>query len=254
MHRRAEFFRIDYPLKLEDIKNKFKNVKDRQRKVQDKNHITKKITLGCSFDNKKERDGNYLLGVHVEYQIHPKKGMSYQKTSDLFGFIFFLSHNLLVVLGRDEAIGDAVKEVSKILYPDEDLRVLSPITFTVDSLVKTITEMRKDDPESWCDEYRARHDGVKYQDRKTKSNFSLGPGQCVLDDLEAQGAIDASTSISPKYKFYICPKLNPISYDRPKTISFNGRDGVISISIEQKPENWYRFISDFLLKTLMLNS
>ena len=106
MHRRAEFFRIDYPLKLEDIKNKFKNVKDRQRKVQDKNHITKKITLGCSFDNKKERDGNYLLGVHVEYQIHPKKGMSYQKTSDLFGFIFFLSHNLLVVLGRDDIFSD----------------------------------------------------------------------------------------------------------------------------------------------------
>ena len=50
--------------------------------------------------------------------------------------------------------------------------------------MEAIKQMRNDDPDSWCDEYGGKHDGIKYQGRKTKSNFSLGEGKCVLDDHE----------------------------------------------------------------------
>ena len=255
MYRRAEFFKISYPLKIDEIKNRCKNIKDKPRTVNDKNFITKKITLECSFDQKEEKNGNYLLGINVEYQLSPKKGVPYQTTRDLFAFMFFPNNNILVVLGRDAAINEAINEVSKILYPDvENLKVFGSVTFSVDSMVEAIKQMRNDDPDSWCDEYGGKHDGIKYQGRKTKSNFSLGEGNCVLDDREAQEAIASSTSISPKYKFYKCPKLHKISYDKPKTMSFNGRNGVVSISIHQEFENWYKFIAEFLMSTLEFDS
>ena len=255
MFRRAEFFNTDFPLKIEEIEHRFRGIKNKPRKIRDKNYITKHITLECSFDNKKEKDGNYLLGIDIEYQISAKKGIPYQKTRDFYTFMFFPKNNLLVVVGRDTAICDAINEVSKILYPNVDnMKVFSSVMFGVKSMVTAIKNMRDDDPNSWCDEYGARHDALKYQGKKTKSNFSLGEGYCVLDDSEAKEAIAASTSISPKYKFVRCPKLNQVTYDAPKTMSFNGREGVISISVNQSFDHWYKFISDFLLKTLEFNS
>ena len=251
MYRRAQFFKISYPLRIDEIKSRLRGAKNAVRTVNNKNFITQKIDLKCDFEHKKETDGNYLLGISLEYQIRIRQGMEYQKARDLFAFIFFPKDNILVVLGRDTARSVAVTEVSKILYPDvEDLRMLSPITFSVGSMVAAITQMRDDDPSSWCDEYRGRHDGQKYQGKKTKSNFSLGEGLCIFDDSEAKDAIDKSTSISPKYKFFACPKLNQLVYDTPKTISFNGQNGVVSVSIYQEFENWYKFISEFLIKIL----
>ena len=251
MYRRAQFFKISYPLKIDEIKNRFKNIKNSARTVNNKNFINKKINLKCAFEHNKEKEETYILGISIEYQTRIRQGMKYQTARDFFAFIFFPKDDILVVLGRDDAIPIVVTEVSKILYPNvEDLRMLSPITFSVNSMVTAIRQMRKDDPKSWCDEYRGRHDGQKYQGKKTKSNFSLGEGHCVLDDSEAADAVDRSTSISPKYKFYECPKLNPLVYDTPKTISFNGKEGVVNISIYQEFENWHKFISKFLIKIL----
>lgn len=251
MYRRAEFFKIEYPLKIDKIKEKFKDIKNYNRNPIDKNYISKKIKLVCSFEHKEEKDGNYLIGLDIEYQISPRKGVPFQKTRDLHALIFFPKYNILVVLGRDSAIFEIIPIISKILYPDaKSINVFKHVHFDTDSIVNTIRILRKDDDNSWCDEYRGKHLGPKYQGKKTKSNFSLGEGKCVLDDAEAIDAISVSTSINPTYKFYRCLKLNSKSYDSPKTISFNGEHGIISISISPEFENWYKFISKFLINEL----
>ena len=254
MYRRAEFFKIDYPLTLQDIKTKIGPVTKKPRRVPDKNALTKKITLDCSFDHKNIINGHYILGMEIEYQITLRKGVPYQKTRDVFAFLFFAKQKILVVLGRDEAIVEAVKEVSNVLYGDtKNIKPFRPVKFTKDSLVGIINKLKQDDDGSWCDEYNAHHTAIKYQGKKTKTNFSLGEGNCVLEDEEAQQEIDNATSISPKYRFTKCPQLNGESYPQPKTLTFNGRNGVVSLSIRQDFENWYRFVSNFLLQHLELS-
>lgn len=251
VYRRAEFFKIEYPLKIDVIKAKFKGIKDHYRNPTDKNNLMKKIKLTCSFEHKEEKDGNYLIGLDLEYQISPRKGVPFQKTRDLYALIFFPKSNLLVVLGRDSAISEIIPMISKILYPDaKKINVFKHVNFDTDSIVNAIRILRNDDENSWCHDYRGKHSGTKYQGKKTTSDFSLGEGNCVLDDAEAIDAISVSTSINPTYKFYRCPKLNSKSYDSPKTISFNGEYGRISISTSPNFEIWYVFISKFLINEL----
>lgn len=251
MYRKAEFFKMDFPLTVEEIKSKFSNLTSVPRKTEDKNSMIRKITLDCSFEHKKKKDDNYFVGLDFQFQISPRRGVPFQKTRDLYGLIFLPQHNLLVVLGRDTAISELISFIATILYPETKRHlVFRHVQFTSDSLVETIKKLRLDDPKSWCDEYRGKHGAVKYQGKKTKSNFSLGEGNCVLDDTEAIGAISASTSINPTFKFYKCPKLNPLAYDSPKTMLFNGENGSVSVTVSQEFDNWYKFISEFLVKEL----
>ena len=251
MYRRAEFFQMELSLKIDVIEEKFKKIKEHNRKVTNKNNLIKKIELGCTFENKSEKSGNYLLGLDLQYQIRPRKGVRYQTTRDLFALIFFPKQNLLTILGRDDAITEIISIISKILYKDADkLNVFKHIKFDIDSVVDTIKLLRNDDSDSWCNEYRGKHGVLKYEGKKTKSNFSLGEGNCVLDDPEARRAIKESSSISPTYKFYRCPKLNSKTYDTPKTMTFNTEKGTIGISASPEFENWYKFIYNFILKNL----
>ena len=256
-YRRAEYRIMEYSLQLNDIEKKIRKIKNQPRTIKDKNFITKNITLHCSFENRKEKNGNYICGLDLEYQISPKKGVPYQTTRDFYAVIFLPKEQMLVVLGRDTAISEVIEILSDILSIDTDrkhTRMFNHVSFNTESMVKVIKKMRKDDKRAWCDEYNGKHGAVKYQQRKTKSNFSLGEGNCVLDDSEAQEAIDMSTSISPKFKFYTCPRLNKITYEQPKTISFNGLRGVISISTAQNFDNWYRFIAEFLIDNLEIQN
>jgi hypothetical protein len=251
VYHRAKFFQIEFPLKIDEIKEKLKKLKDHKRKVVNKNNLIKKIELVCTFENKTEKSGNYFLGLDLEYQISPRKGVRYQTTRDLFAIIFFPKKNILTILGRDDAITEIIPIISEILYKDADkLNVFKHVKFDIDSVIDIIKLLRKDDDDSWCNEYRGNHDVVKYEGKKTKSNFSLGEGNCVLDDSEAIQAINQSSSISPTFKFYRCPKLNSEAYDTPKTITFNTKKGTIGISMSQEFENWYNFISNFILKNL----
>jgi hypothetical protein len=251
MYRKAEFFKMDFPLPIEEIKAKFSKLKSLPRKTEDKNSIIRKITLDCSFEHKKEKDENYLVGIDFQFQISPRRGVPYQKTRDLYGLIFLPKNNLLVILGRDDAVGEIITFIAEILYPESKRHlVFRHVQFTPESLVNTIKKLRDDDDESWCDEYRGKHGATKYQGKKTKSNFSLGEGSCILDDSEAIDAISQSTSINPTYKFYKCPKLNTKTYDSPKTLLFNGGNGSVSVTVSQDFDNWYKFISEFLVKEL----
>lgn len=255
LFRSAKFFKIETPLGVDEMLSRFEKVGSKSRSVNDKNILGQKITLGCKFSRKRKMDGNYILNVSIEYQIHPKKGMPYQTARDLLTFVFFINQGTLVVLGRDDAMQDAVNTVQEVAYPNvEDMRMFRPVALDVESLVKTITVMKSDDPNSWCSDYGGVHDAVKYQNRKTKSNFSLGEGKCVLDDPEAIEAIKCSTTISPRYKFYVCPKLNEHSYNKPKTMLFNGKNGSITIFTPQEFEDWYRFILYFLLESLVFST
>lgn len=253
MFRRAQFFKMSYPLELDFIKDKFRNVDSKSRRVIDKNTINIEITLDCSFNQKRENADNYQLGASIEYQFHPRKNTPWLNTREFVAFMFFPRNKLLVVLGRDEALTEAIKVVSNILYDNTDtIKPFNSVMFEKQSLVDTIGIMKNNDSTgaSWCDEHNAIHRAEKYEGRKTKTNFSLGPNNCVLEDEEALAEIENATSISPKYRFKKCSELNAISYDRPKTISFNGEQGVISISISQGFENWDRFISKFILKNV----
>lgn len=251
MYRKAEFFKMEFPITADQIKAKFSDLKSVPRKTLDKNSIIKKITLDCSIEHNKKKDDNYLIGLDFQYQISPRRGIPFQKTRDLYGLIFLPKHKLLVVLGRGDAVSEIIPFIAKILYPESKAHlVFRHVQFTSDSLVETIKKLRADDKKSWCDEYRGKHGAIKYQGKKTKSNFSLGEGNCVLDDDEAIGAIEESTSINPTFKFYKCPKLNHIAYDSPKTMLFNGERGSISITVSQEFDYWYNFISEFLVKKL----
>lgn len=252
MYRKAEFFKMKYPLKIEAIKSKFASLdKSISRKTEDKNSLIRKIELDCTIEHKRVKDENYFVGLDFQYQISPRRGVPYQKTRDLYGLIFLPKYELLVVLGRGDAVGEILSLIGDVLYPEiKGHIVFNHLKFDTESLVNTVKKLRKDDSNSWCEEYRGRHDGVKYQGKKTKSNFSLGEGNCVLDDAEAIDAIDHSTSISPVLKFYKCPKLNSTTYDLPKTILFNGKDGIVSVSVPQDFDDWYKFISEFLVKEL----
>jgi len=242
---------MKYPLKIEEIKSRFANLKSQKREIPDKNSTVRKIELDCDIEHKKVKDENYLVGIDFEFQISARKGVPWQKTRDLYGLIFLPNYNLLIVLGRDTAVSELITFIGNTLYPDAKREtVFKHLQFTPDSLVQTIKKLRKDDVKSWCDEYRGKHDAVKYQGRKTKSNFSLGEGECVLDDSEAIEAIDNSSSINPVFKFYKCPKLTSKNYDTPKYILFNGGNGSVSASVGQDFDNWYRFISEFLVSEL----
>lgn len=252
LFRKASFFKVETALKVDEITNRLTGVQNRPRAVPDKNSAGKRITLKCEFRQKKVKDGNYVLGVRIEYQIRPRTDMEYQKAQNYFIFVFFPRHDLLAVLGSDDAMRDAVNVVQEALYPDVDDRAMfRPATLEVDSVVETIKEMKKDDPYSWCSDYGGIHDGPKYQDKKTKSNFSLEEGKCVLEDPEALDAIAHSSAIAPKYKFYTCPKLSPNPYTRPKSMQFNGKRGTVTIFIPHEFEHWYGFIWDFLLDSLV---
>lgn len=251
MYRKAEFFQMKYPLKIEEIKSRFSNLKSQKRKIPDKNSTIRKIELNCDIEHKKMKDENYIIGLDFEFQISARKGVLWQKTRDLYGLIFLPKYSMLVVLGKDTAVSEVLSFIGNILYPTAGHEIVfKHLQFTPDSLVETIKKLRKDDPKSWCDEYRGRHDAVKYQGKKTKSNFSLGEGACVLDDQEAIDAINNSTSINPTFKFYKCPKLTSKSYDTPKYILFNGGNGSVSVSVGQDFDNWYKFISEFLINEL----
>lgn len=251
MYRKAEFFNMAFPLSVEEIKTKFSKLKSVPRKTEDKNSMIRKITLDCTIEHNKKKDDNYLVGLDFQFQISPRRGVPFQKTRDLYGLIFLPKYKLLVVLGRDTAVGEIIPFIAKILYQDSKAQlVFRHVQFTSDSLVKTIKKLRLDDTDSWCDEYRGKHGTIKYQGKKTKSNFSLGEGNCILDDTEAIGAISASSSISPTLKFYKCPKLTTKKYDSPKTMLFNGENGSVSVTVEQDFDNWYNFISEFLVDNL----
>jgi len=251
MYRKAEFFQLKYPLKIDEIKSKFKDLKSTKRKILDKNSTIRKIELNCDIEHKKVKDENYIIGIDFEFQISPRKGVPYQKTRDLYGLIFLPGYNLLVVLGRDTAVSELLSFIGKTLYPNGGNEIVfKHLQFNPDSLVETIKKLRRDDPKSWCDEYRGKHDAIKYQGKKTKSNFSLGEGECVLDDQEAIDAINNATSINPTFKFYKCPKLTSKTYDAPKYILFNGGNGSVSVSVAQDFDNWYKFISGFLVEEL----
>jgi len=180
-----------------------------------------------------------------------EKEIPFQKTRDLYGLIFLPKYDLLVVLGRDTAVSELLSFIGNALYPDAGTHVIfKHLQFVPDSLVATIKKLRKDDPKSWCDEYRGKHSAVKYQNKKTKSNFSLGEGKCVLDDSEAIDAINKSSSINPVFKFYKCPKFISKTFDTPKYLLFNGGNGSVGVSVGQDFDNWYKFISEFLVKEL----
>ena len=243
---------MNFPLKLDVIKAKFSDLSSVPRKTNDKNSIIKKIILDCDIEHKKVKDTNYVVGLDFQFQISPRRGVRYLKTRDLYGLIFLPEHDLLVILGKDTAMAEITSFITKILYSDSKIRFMfSHVNFNSDSLINIIKKLRIDDPDSWCDEYRGTHGAVKYQGKKTKSNFSLGEGHCVLDDREAIDAMNNSTSINPKYRFYKCPKFISKTYDSPKAISFNGKNGSISCSISQDFDSWYKFISEFLIKELV---
>lgn len=251
MYRKAEFFRMKYPLTLEEIQTRFKKLQSGKRKTNDKNSTIRKIELDCDVEHKRAKDENYIIGMDFEFQISARRGVPWQKTRDLYGLIFLPKYDILVVLGRDDAVSELLSFIGKTLYPDAGSHVVfRHLQFVPDSLVDTIRKLRKDDPQSWCDEYRGKHDAIKYQGKKTKSNFSLGEGECVLDDAEAIDAIDNSSSINPVFKFYKCSKLTPKRYDKPKYILFNGGNGSVSVSVGQDFDNWYKFITEFLVKEL----
>ena len=160
---------------------------------------------------------------------------------------------MLVVLGRDETLTEVVRVVSDVLYDNTDrVKMFRSVMFEKQSLIDTINKMKQNDPtgESWCVEHNAIHDGGKFKGEKTMTNFSLGPYNCVLDHPDAQDEMANATSISPKYRFKSCPELNTLTYSKPKTMLFNGKEGVISISVTQEFENWYRFVSEFIIKNI----
>lgn len=240
-------------MSIQEIKKKIGSVKNRQRKVPSKGAPERKITLDCDFTHK-AHDDYYVLGVDLEYQITARKGMPYQRTRDFFAFLFFEKEKVLVVLGRDKAIPEVIKVVSDILYGDvQDLKPFISVGFGKDSLVRIIGMLKEDDSDSWCDEHNAIHGALRFDDRKTKTNFSLGEGNCVLEDDEANREIANATSINPKYRFYKLPKMNIMLSPKPQTLKFNGTDGVISISRFQDFENWEMLIAKFLLKHLELS-
>ncbi len=44
---------------------------------------------------KKVKDENYIVGIDFEFQIRARKGITFQKTRDLFGLIFLPKYELL---------------------------------------------------------------------------------------------------------------------------------------------------------------
>lgn len=245
---------MEAPLRVDEIRRGLENTRNQQRVVDDKNVIGDRITLNCRFGRGAERDDNYILEVNIEYQIRAKRDLPYQVVHDRLKFIFFTHEDTLVVLGSDRAMTAAINVVQEVLYPDPevvDMRLFTPVTFSVDSVVDTIRAMRDDDPQSWCSGYGGIHGAIRHQNRKTKSDFSLEEGVCVLDDQEAIEAIEHSTAICPRYKFFRCPRLNQNTYGRPKSMLFNGQKGAVTIYMEPEFEDWYGFIRNFLLTSLV---
>ena len=239
---------------IDDIENKMSKIEKLPWKEPDKNKPGKEIEMSLDVEHKERRNGNYLVGVSTKYQYSYGRGLGHTVIYDLASLIFFPKNRLLVVLGRDDSVSGPVREISNTLYKNRNgIKTFSNVQFGTDSLVKTIRILREDDRRSWCQDHNSMHRRELYKGKMTKFNFALAEGNCVLDDPEAQDAIQHATHINPTFKYYNCPKLKSITYDKPKTIRFNGSDGVVSTSIGHDFNAWYGFV-EFLIKSLAIES
>lgn len=249
MYQKAVWFKMAYPLRQGDMSRALKDAKKKSaRRVRDKNNPGTWIELPCSFE-KETRGGNYIVNVTLVHQIRARKDMEYQRVTDSLALVFLMSKEMLVVMGRD-GIGEAVEEVSRMLYPGVDDDVFLPVQFGLDSVVAAIRRLRDTNPGSWCHSFGARFEASPYRGGKRTLDFSKDPGECILDDGEAADAIRSATSLSPKYKFYSCSQLGPTEYSQPKSIRFNARCGTVSISAPQEFDDMYTFVSGFLAEEL----
>lgn len=252
MYRRAVFKRIEYGLSVGEIRAKMPQSKRHDWKEPDKNKPDAEIDMSLEVKNIQSSNGNCRVVINTTYQYRYGRGLGYTVTSDLISLIFLTKNKLLVVLGRDDSVSGAVREVSNIRYPNrKGMKTFSSIQFDKDLLVKTIRILRKDDSSSWCQDYNAVYGARLYKEKMTKSNFALVDGKCVLDDRDAIDAIKHATHISPVYKYYTCPKLEEITHNKPKAVRFNGFDGVVSTSTAHDLDSWHGFAT-FLVKSLEL--
>lgn len=253
MFRKVVFKKMLYPLSVDKIKDKMSRKKKLSWKETDKNDPYKEIELSLEIEHQQSSNGNYVVGVSTKYQYSYGRGLGYAIANDFLSFVFIPKSGLLAVLGRDDTVSGPMNAISNLLYPDrQNIKTFANTQFDKDSLVKTIKSLRSDDPRSWCQDFNAVH-RMLYKGKMTKSNFALVDGNCVLDDPDAQDAINNAELINPTFRYYACPKLKKITHARPKTIRFNASDGVVSVSTPHDPEQWYGFIN-FLVKSIKMES
>ena len=213
----------------------------------DKNNRGSQISLPCKYD-KVERDGNYIVNVKITHQVRMRQDMDYEMVTDHLALVFVLKKQVLAVMGR-VAIDDALGEVAKILYPDVQDEVFHHMRFMPNNVINAIKKLRAGDDRSWCHRFGGKFEARKYRG-KTELDFSKGEGVCILDDKKALDAISNATNLAPEFRFYKSPELNGNEYDQPKSIRFNTRKGVVSISVRQEFDDFYQFVTVFLIKSL----
>ena len=248
MYRRAAFYRLGLPVDLASILNKFRDTKT-TRVTKDRNDPTQNIELEFHIFRDAHDTKNYELSCIIEFQERLNREVPYITVRDRLAFLFLSDRGILVVLGRERHANRAIVEMTQILFPDnvENLMVFHRTPLSKDAIIDIILRMREDDRRSWCSAYNAEHDNQMWNQEKTRTDFSLVEGRCVLDHPEAQAEIENATNISPHYKFYQCLQLTQDVYEAPKTMRFLGSKGVVSTSIPFGFECWYGFIVNFLL-------
>lgn len=247
MYRRVEFFKMGYMLKLAELQESFRGVTSKPRVTRDKNGKGAMIRLPCKYE-KVERDGNYIVNINITHQMRARPDMEYEQVTDSLALVFALKKQFLAVMGR-HAIGDALDEVSKILHPSMQDEVFHHVRFAPDAVIEAIKKLRADDGRSWCHRFGSKFEARMYKG-KTELDFSKGEGVCILDDREAVDAISNATNLAPEFRFYKCPKLSTVEYDQPKSMRFNTKKGVVSISVRQEFDDLYQFTTAFLIKSL----
>ena len=249
MYGRAAFYRLSLPVGLAGVLGRLTGTKTK-RVAKDLNDPTQKIDLEFHVVQEKRDGANYLLGCTIQSQERLNRDVPYTVIRDRLAFLFLPELKILVVLGRERHINCAIKEMTRLLFPDnkEDLVVFSRTPLSKNAVLDVIMKMREDDPRSWCNAFNAEHgDGRMWNREKTRTDFSLAEGRCVLDHPEAQAEIANAVNISPRYKFYECRHLTPDTYMTHKTMRLSGPNGVVSTSVPFEFERWYGFVVNFLL-------
>lgn len=247
MYRRAAFYNLGLSVSLTNILNDIMKGENKWT-INDLKGSIQKIEFALSIPEDNRDNTNYVLSCIVEAQEHLNKDTQYITVRNHL-VLFLLEQNVFVVLGKERYVNRTIKEATKLMFPDntENLVLFNSTPLNKDAIMAIIKNMRKDDQRSWCSAFNAKHDDRMWNDEKTRTDFSLAEGKCVLDHAEAQAEIKNANNIGPHYKFYYCPQLTTDTYNAPKTMRFSGTKGVVSTSIPFEFECWYAFIVNFLL-------
>ena len=244
MFRGATLFLCQDLPTFETLKTKIKNGKVSNKTV-DKNNDRER-DLPSRIRNTTTKQGKIIGVVDYFFQARVSKQIKYSDIFSTHAFILYPDKNILAILGPS-LNANSVKNIITKLIDSSQSQVQYFVNFEISpkAMLKIAKKVRSSYSKNWCDRTRMSHTAQRL-DGHTFTDYSDGPGNCVMDNPKFQRAFDNCTGFSPIIKFFKCVNLDPDLTSKSKTIKFK-HEGEISTSRSYNYEYWDYFLFDLII-------